>query len=114
MPSVLVPLADGCEELEAVTIIDAMISEYGGNQFNVEPIKDKITNHVGNICDKPLMERLVLGQDYHGWTWRGASGSWWPSTFAQERSLRGDPGCTYGRWVRVKFVPVPSRRRRTK
>jgi UDP-glucose 4-epimerase len=47
-----------------VTIIDAMIPEYGGNLFNVEPIKDRVRIHFGDICDPHAMNWLVRDQDY--------------------------------------------------
>jgi UDP-glucose 4-epimerase len=34
-----------------VTIIDAMMPEYGGNLFNVEPVRDRVRIHFGDICD---------------------------------------------------------------
>ncbi len=52
-------------ELEAsVTIIDALIPNYGGNKFNIEPVKDKVKVDYSNICDKTSMEDLVKDQDY--------------------------------------------------
>ncbi len=47
-----------------VTIIDAMIPEYGGNLFNVEPVKDRVRIHFGDICDPHAMNWLVRDQDY--------------------------------------------------
>jgi UDP-glucose 4-epimerase len=47
-----------------VTLVDAMIPEYGGNLFNIEPIKDRVTVNYGNICDPHTMDWLVRGQDY--------------------------------------------------
>ncbi len=47
-----------------VTIVDAMIPEYGGNPFNIEPIKDRVTVNFGDICDRHAMDWLVRGQDY--------------------------------------------------
>lgn len=47
-----------------VTIVDAMIPEYGGNPFNIEPIKDQVTVNLNDICDRHAMEWLVRGQDY--------------------------------------------------
>ncbi len=48
----------------AVTLVDAMIPEYGGNLFNIEPIRDRVTVNFGNICDRLAMEWLVRDQDY--------------------------------------------------
>lgn len=47
-----------------VTIVDAMIPEYGGNLFNVEPIKDHVQIHFGDICDPHAMNWVVRDQDY--------------------------------------------------
>jgi UDP-glucose 4-epimerase len=47
-----------------VTLMDAMIPEYGGNLFNIEPIKDQVTINFGDICDTHAMNWLVRGQDY--------------------------------------------------
>jgi len=47
-----------------VTIVDAMIPEYGGNLFNVEPVKDRVRIHFGDICDPHAMNWLVRDQDY--------------------------------------------------
>ena len=47
-----------------VTLMDAMIPEYGGNLFNIEPIRDRVTVNFGDICDRHAMDWLVRGQDY--------------------------------------------------
>ena len=47
-----------------VTLVDAMIPEYGGNPFNIEPIKDQVTVNYGDICDTHAMNWLVRDQDY--------------------------------------------------
>ena len=47
-----------------VTIVDAMIPEYGGNLFNVDPIRDKVVINFGDICDKHAMDWLVRGHDH--------------------------------------------------
>ncbi len=58
-------LAIALVELGAeVTIIDAMIPEYGGNPFNVEPIADRTTINYCDIRDVSVMNYLVRGQDY--------------------------------------------------
>jgi UDP-glucose 4-epimerase len=46
-----------------VTIIDAMIPEYGGNLFNVEPVQDRVRIHFGDICDPHAMNWLVRDKD---------------------------------------------------
>lgn len=47
-----------------VTLLDAMIPEYGGNLFNINPIKDKIRINFSNICDQHSIRSLVSNQDY--------------------------------------------------
>lgn len=47
-----------------VTLMDAMIPEYGGNPFNVAPIRDRVAVNFGDICDRHAMDWLVRGQDY--------------------------------------------------
>lgn len=47
-----------------VTIVDAMISGYGGNLFNIEPIRDRVTVNFSDIRDVNVMNYLVRGQDY--------------------------------------------------
>lgn len=47
-----------------VTLVDAMIPEFGGNLFNIESICDKVTVNFGDICDRHAMDWLVRDQDY--------------------------------------------------
>lgn len=47
-----------------VTIIDAMIPGYGGNLFNIEPIKDQVTVNFSDIRDNNVMNYLVRDQDF--------------------------------------------------
>lgn len=47
-----------------VTIVDAMLPGFGGNAFNIEPIKERVDVHVGDIRDPEVMNTLVVGQDY--------------------------------------------------
>lgn len=47
-----------------VTILDAMIPEYGGNFFNIEPARSNLDVHVGDIRDTDLTHHLVQGQDF--------------------------------------------------
>jgi len=47
-----------------VTIVDAMISPYGGNLYNIKPFKKKITFVQGDVRSKRLMRTLVDGKDY--------------------------------------------------
>jgi len=47
-----------------VTLADAMIADYGGNLFNIEPIKEEVKINYNNITDKEAMEMLVREKDY--------------------------------------------------
>jgi len=47
-----------------VTVVDAVIPEYGGNLFNVEPVVDDITINYSNITDASSMNYLVRNKDY--------------------------------------------------
>ena len=47
-----------------VTIIDSLIWAYGGNLFNVEDIKDKISINIGDIRDRYSINHLIRGKDY--------------------------------------------------
>ncbi|MBE2192994.1 MAG: GDP-mannose 4,6-dehydratase [Anaerolinea sp.] len=47
-----------------VTIADAMIPGYGGNLFNIEPIRQQVTVNFCDIRDVNTMNYLVQGQDY--------------------------------------------------
>ena len=46
-----------------VTVLDAMLPLYGGNEFNLEGIRDKVEFVVGDIRDAELVGRLVTGKD---------------------------------------------------
>ncbi len=48
----------------AVTIADAMIPGYGGNLFNVAPIRDRVTVNFCDVRDVHVMNYLVQGQDF--------------------------------------------------
>lgn len=47
-----------------VTLVDSLIPEYGGNLFNVEPIKDRVTINIADVRDEFSMDYLVRGRDY--------------------------------------------------
>ncbi len=46
-----------------VTIIDSLISDYGGNPFNINPVKNKVKFNVSDVRDRYSMNYLVQGQD---------------------------------------------------
>jgi UDP-glucose 4-epimerase len=47
-----------------VTIVDAMIPGYGGNLFNIEPVRERVTVNFSDIRDVHVMNYLVAGQDF--------------------------------------------------
>src|SRR5437868_927047 len=47
-----------------VTIVDAMIPGYGGNLFNIEPIREQVHINFSDIVDRNSMNYLIKGQDY--------------------------------------------------
>lgn len=47
-----------------VTVIDSLIPDYGGNLFNLEPIKDKIKLNISDVRDEYSMKYLIKDQDY--------------------------------------------------
>lgn len=46
-----------------VTVVDALLPAYGGNRFNIEPVKKKIEIEIGDVRNIKLMEKLVKGKD---------------------------------------------------
>lgn len=47
-----------------VTLLDAMIPDYGGNLFNIAPIKEKAAVNFSNITDVSSVNYLVREKDY--------------------------------------------------
>ena len=47
-----------------VTIADAMIPDYGGNLFNVHPVRDEVRFNLCDIRDSNAMNWLVRDKDY--------------------------------------------------
>jgi UDP-glucose 4-epimerase len=47
-----------------VTIVDAMLPGYGGNLFNIEPIRSRVTVNYCDIRDVNVMNYLVKEQDF--------------------------------------------------
>ena len=47
-----------------LTLVDSLIPEYGGNLYNIEPIRDRVQINFGDICDRLAMDWLVRDQDY--------------------------------------------------
>lgn len=47
-----------------VTVLDAMIPDYGGNEFNLSPVKDRVKINFCDIRDESAVNYLVRNQDY--------------------------------------------------
>lgn len=47
-----------------VTLVDSMIEGYGGNLFNIEPVREQVRVNFADICDANAINYLVRGQDY--------------------------------------------------
>lgn len=47
-----------------VTLVDSLIPEYGGNLFNIEPIRDRVAVNIADVRDEFSMDYLVRGRDY--------------------------------------------------
>jgi nucleoside-diphosphate-sugar epimerase len=58
-------LAQRLVELGAeVTLVDSLIPEYGGNLWNIEPIKKHVRVNISDVRDEHAMKYLVQGRDY--------------------------------------------------
>jgi UDP-glucose 4-epimerase len=47
-----------------VTLVDSLIPEYGGNLWNIEPVKEKVRVNISDVRDEHAMQYLVQGQDF--------------------------------------------------
>jgi len=47
-----------------VTVMDAMIPDYGGNPFNVHDIRDRLTVNISDVRDRAAMDHLIQDKDY--------------------------------------------------
>ena len=47
-----------------VTLADSLIPEYGGNPFNIDDIRDKVTVSITDVRDQHAMTYLIQGKDY--------------------------------------------------
>jgi len=47
-----------------VTLVDSLIPQYGGNPFNIEDIRDKVTVNVCDVRDPFAMGYLLKGKDF--------------------------------------------------
>src|SRR3989338_8696260 len=46
-----------------VTVIDALIPGFGGNEFNIHGVKDKVKVVIGDVRDKKTVADAVKGKD---------------------------------------------------
>lgn len=47
-----------------LTLVDSLVPQYGGNLWNIEPVKDRVKINISDVRDKYSMRYLVQGQDY--------------------------------------------------
>ena len=47
-----------------VTIVDSLIPSYGGNFFNIDDIRDKVSVNISDVRDPYAIAHLIQGQDY--------------------------------------------------
>jgi UDP-glucose 4-epimerase len=47
-----------------VLVVDSLIPDYGGNLFNIEPVKDRVRVNIADVRDVNGMDYLVRGHDY--------------------------------------------------
>jgi UDP-glucose 4-epimerase len=47
-----------------VTVIDSLIPEYGGNLFNVQPVRQQVTVNISDVRDRSSINYLVQEKDY--------------------------------------------------
>jgi UDP-glucose 4-epimerase len=47
-----------------VTLIDSMEKDQGGNLFNVDDLKERVSIHIANLQDSSIVSHLVAGVDY--------------------------------------------------
>lgn len=46
-----------------VTIVDALLKDYGGNWFNIDPVKQDVEVEIGDVRNNTLVEKLVKKKD---------------------------------------------------
>jgi UDP-glucose 4-epimerase len=52
------------DEGAAVTIVDSLVPEYGGNRFNIRGIEDRLRINVSDVRDRYSLRSHVEGQDF--------------------------------------------------
>jgi UDP-glucose 4-epimerase len=53
-----------CEYGADITIVDSLIDDYGGNLFNVEPVKDRLKINIADVRDESSMQYIVREKDF--------------------------------------------------
>jgi UDP-glucose 4-epimerase len=51
-------------QVAEVTIVDSLIPQYGGNEFNIEDIRNKVTVNVCDVRDPIAMTNLLKDKDF--------------------------------------------------
>lgn len=46
-----------------VTILDALLPDFGGNKFNIFPIRGKVKTKIADMRDVALLEKIIRGQE---------------------------------------------------
>jgi UDP-glucose 4-epimerase len=52
------------DEGAAVTLVDSLIPEYGGNAFNIADIADRVRVNISDVRDEHGFRHLIRGQDF--------------------------------------------------
>jgi UDP-glucose 4-epimerase len=47
-----------------VVVCDSMIDDYGGNLYNIEPVRDKLKINISDVRDMSSMQYIVRNMDY--------------------------------------------------
>lgn len=47
-----------------VTVMDSLVPEFGGNRFNIEPVRDRVRVDLSDLRDPRPLPALVKGMDY--------------------------------------------------
>lgn len=47
-----------------ITLVDSLIPQYGGNQFNIHDFREKVTVNITDVRDAHAISHLVQAQDY--------------------------------------------------
>lgn len=47
-----------------ITVVDSLIESYGGNLFNIKPVKEKIKINIADVRDGSSMQYLVRSMDF--------------------------------------------------